>query len=133
MINTSKFDVILDASDKNFVEDLKKAIGLKDGETLQISTPTFNRTDGRLVTYLPNTPQEYDAIKNLSPESLKKVGCQIWDKENGKTHWLYPCEWYEHIPDGTEVVSISGNTDIFFKEKTDDDRRYGVLAFGFIQ
>lgn len=132
-MNKKDFDVILDTSDENFVEDLRKAIGLRPGDTLNISTPQFTRTDGRSITYMPTTAEEYTALKNMEPENLKKVGCQIWNKENGKTHWLYPAEWYKHIPEDTEIFNIFGKTERFLLGKTDDDMRYGALAYGFIQ
>ena len=132
-MDTTKFDVILDASSDTFVEDLRKAIGLEPGEQLEIVTPQFTRTDGLKIGYFPRTEREYDAIKAMSAENLKSIGCQIWDKENGKTHWLYPGEWYDHIPEGYEVTDIMGNTEAFAPGVTDDDIRYGCLAYGFIQ
>lgn len=132
-MDTSKFDVMLDANSETFIEDLKKALGLKPGEALEIVTPQFTRTDGRKITYAPRTEREYDALKLMEPAGLKDIGCQIWDKENGRTHWLYPYEWYPFIPNGYPVTSISGETEPFAKGETDDDIRYGALAFGFIQ
>lgn len=132
-MDESKFDVILDASDKDFAEQLMDAIGVKPGDTVNFITPQFTRTDGRLVTYCPSTPAEYAALPNMAPDLLKKIGCGIWDKENGKTHWLYPYEWYPHIPAGTPVVDINGETELFEPGKTDDDIRFGMLAYGFLQ
>lgn len=132
-MDKNKFDVILDASDENFAADLIKALGLKPGETVNFITPQFDRTDGRQITYCPNTPEEYAALPNLVPDNLKKIGCQIWNVKDGKTHWLYPVEWYDHIPAGTEIVIINGIIESFVPGKTDDDRRGGALAFGFIQ
>jgi hypothetical protein len=51
-------------------------------------TPQFERVDGLAVTYIPKTPEEYAALPSMTPEALKKIGCQIWDKERGETHWL---------------------------------------------
>ena len=133
MKNDERFDVMLDASDENFVQDLMKAIGVEPGEAVNIVTPTFNRTDGRVIQYVPKLPREYRALPLMDPENLKKIGCQIWDSENGKTHWLYPAEWYEHIPAGFEVVCISGRPEKFMPGETDDDRRFGALAYGFFQ
>lgn len=132
-MDTTKFDVILDASSETFIEDLKKALGLKPGEALEIVTPQFERTDGRKITYRPRTAREYDALPLMEPAHLKEIGCQIWDKEGGNTLWLYPHEWYEHIPAGYEIVDIRGNVEPFVPGETDDDMRYGALAFGFLQ
>jgi len=128
-----RFDVILDASDPDFATKLANALGLKPGEKVNLITPQFERTDGRVITYRPTTPAEYAALKNLDSESLKKIGCQKWDEEDGKITWLFPHEWYSSIPDGIEIVSISGNVEKFKKGETDDDMRFGALAYGFVQ
>jgi len=126
-------DALLDSNDKNFIEDLTKALGIKKGEKINIVTPRFERTDGRAISYYPNTKEEYKALKEMSPENLKKVGCQVWDEENGLVSWLYPHEWYMHIPDGLEIVDVMGNTETFKQGETDDDKRFGALSFGFTQ
>jgi hypothetical protein len=132
-MDMSKFDVILDASDDDFAEKLRAALGLKPGEPLNIITPQFQRTDGRIITYIPSTPAEYAAIKTMDSETLKKIGCQVWDKSDRQTHWLFPGEWYAHIPAGTEIVDINGQTEPFEPGVTDDDIRFGALAYGFVQ
>lgn len=132
-MDTSKFDVMLDMSSETFVADLRKALCLQPGEVLQIVTPQFTRTDGRKVVYVPRTEREYDALKLMEPESLKEIGCQIWDRENGLTHWLYPYEWYAFIPNGYPITDINGVTEPFVKGETDNDIRFGALAYGFIQ
>lgn len=132
-MDTTKFDVMLDASSETFVEDLRKALGLQPGEALQIVTPQFTRTDGRKIVYAPRTEREYDALKLMDPQHLREIGCQIWDKENGRTHWLYPSEWYPFIPNGYAITDINGHTEPFQKGVTDDDIRFGALAYGFIQ
>lgn len=138
-MDLDKFDVILDSNDKDFTEKLAKAIGLKPGEELHITTPQFERVDGRAITYRPKTHYEYAALLNLDTDSIKKIGCQSWKIErdgspyDGRTLWLYPHEWYDHIPNGTIVVDINGEEEAFEQGKTDDDKRFGALAFGFIQ
>lgn len=132
-MDINDFDVVLDASDENFREDLMDALGVKPGDSINIVTPQFERTDGRVVTYRPDTPEEFEALKKMTPDNLKKVGCQIWDEENGKRTWLYPAEWYDSIPNGTEIVDIFGNVELFERGETDDDKRYGALSFGFVQ
>lgn len=132
-MDLTKFDVILGANSESFAADLKKALRLKDGETLEIMTPQFTRTDGRKITYAPRTEREYDALKLMDPQNLKDIGCQMWDKTGGQIHWLYPYEWYPFIPNGYVVTDIMGGTEPFVKGKTDDDIRFGALSFGFIQ
>ena len=132
-MNEKDFDVILDASDKNFIADFTKALGLKPGEKINIITPQFERTDGRVITYRPKTPKEYKALKMMQPDNLKKIGCQVWGKKDGKTYWLYPAEWYDHIPNGTEIVNIFGNVKTFKYGETSNDMRFGALSYGFVQ
>ena len=126
-------DIMLDMNDKDFAADLAAALDLKPGEELEIVTPQFERTDGRIISYFPKTKREYEALILLSESALKKIGCQKWDGDENEIHWLYPAEWYSSIPDGLKITSISGNAEIFKTGKTDDDRRFGALAFGFIQ
>ena len=123
----------LNTNDTGFAVNLAKALGMKNGDTLQVMTPQFERVDGRKVTYFPTTPKEYEALKKLSPEDLKKVGCQVWEKVDSKTLWLFPYEWYNVIPDGTKVYSIMWKEKVFKRGESDDDMRGGALAYGFIQ
>lgn len=125
-----KCDVILDMHAPDFAERLREALGVQPGEVVQISTPQFDRTDG--IT--PSIPlMDFAKLPGLSEVTLKQIGCQQWDEPDGDGHvlWLFPAEWYDHIPDGTLVVTINGETEAFKHGKTDDDRRFGALAYGF--
>jgi len=128
-----KFDAVLDMDSKDFAKDLVKAMDLKEGEKVEFITPQFERTDGRMVSYRPDTPEEYKALPKLSKESLKKIGCQVWDEVDNGLHWLYPKEWYDSIPEGTEIACIMGGIEKFKRGETDDDIRFGALGYGFIQ
>lgn len=129
----TRFDAVLYTDDPDFGDKLVKAIGAKPGETINIATPQFKRTDGLTVTWYPITADEYLALKNLDSDSLKKLGCQIWDVADGKTTWLYPHEWYNHIPENLEIVDICGRVKVFKHGETDNDMRFGALSFGFVQ
>lgn len=128
-----KFDLMLDLSDKNFANDLMEALGVKEGDTVEIITPQFARTDARAITYYPRTLEEFSALHTFSKETLQKIGLGIWDGDSDKTHWLYPGEWFNYIPDGMLVTDINGVELNFMKAICDDDTRYGMLAYGFIQ
>ena len=128
-----KFDLMLDANDKDFIDNLLKALDIKEGDILNITTPKFARIDGRIISYAPQTLEEYEALKLMTPENLEKVGCQVWEKTQETIHWLYPVEWYGYIPEGLQVVNICGDTEKFRKGFSDDDKRFGALAYGFIQ
>lgn len=125
-----KCDAILNMNSPTFVEDLRDALGLKPGEAMQVMTPQFNRTDGLEV---PLPLMDFAKLPTLSEETLKAIGCQKWDDADsaGKVLWLFPCEWYDHIPDGTRIISISGEHEFFKRGETDNDRRFGALAYGF--
>lgn len=126
--------LMLDASDPDFVAKFRAAIGVAEGEAIEVITPQFTRTDGRVIAYFPRTAEEFDALKRLPEETLKRLGLGIWERDNeGAPHWLYPGEWYSCIPEGYEVTDICGEREAFKPGETDDDIRFGCLAYGFIQ
>ena len=131
-MNDNLFDVMLDINDPQFAEKLREAIGASPSEVVEVVTPTFNRQDGLQV---PTPICDFSRLHELSVETLKQIGCQKWDKPNkdGNTLWLYPAEWYDHIPDGTPIVDIFGNAEVFKRGETDDDKRFGALAYGFFR
>lgn len=106
--------------------DFLRAESEKEGG-LEIITPQFNRTD----EVVPVTPDGgtiwFDALKKLPYETLVAIGMGVWEDD----HYLYPAEWYDFIPDGYPVIDICNKIEPFKKGVTDDDRRYGMLAFGF--
>lgn len=130
MTDGPRFDVMLDIEDPDFATKLATAIGLAPGDKVTITGPQFDRTDGLAV---PLPVFDFSKLCGLSEETLRAVGCQKWDEpdEHGEVLWLYPAEWYGHIPDGTLVTDINGGTESFKRGKTDDDRRFGALAYGF--
>ena len=104
---------------KDFMESL--------GPNVEIKTPQFDRDDG-IQPVLPSTDSGwFDRLKTLPPETLKQIGCGIWEEG----HYLYPAEWYDFIPNGYEIVNINNEVELFRKGHTDNDRRFGMLSFGF--
>lgn len=130
--NDPRFDAVLFMDDPDFAEKFSEAVGLKPGEKLEIVTPQFERTDGNKVAYTPKTPEEFAALRMLSREQRKSLGMAPWEKREGEELWLFPKEWYGSIPAGTEIVDINYAHEKFEPGKTDDDYRFGVLAFGFL-
>jgi hypothetical protein len=110
---------------------VRAAIGAGDWEEVLIQTPQFDRVDGNEPWWFPKTAADLDAIRTAPAEVLRSMGCGLWDNDGGQEHWLYPAEWYDHIPEGHEMVSISGQREPMQRGVTDDDRRMGVLAYGF--
>jgi hypothetical protein len=126
MIDFDAFDEMLNMSDPDFPEKLKAALGLKTGESLQIVTPQFDREDG--VT--PSIPDGWQKLRSLSIDTLKAIGCRPWEEEEKGVLMLFPYQWYDFIPDGFEIDGIWGGKETFKRGETDNDYRFGVLAYG---
>jgi hypothetical protein len=101
----------------------------------EITTPQFERPkDWRPALA---APPSWDALKTADSNHLLQWGLRRWNdpQEDDWPHkgivlWLLPGEWYEIIPDGMRFMDINGEEEIFKKGKTDDDIRFGCLAFG---
>ena len=128
--NDQRFDVIIDASDPQFAVKLADAIGVLPGGTVEIITPQFDREDG----VWPVFPDFNFANLPSYPEAtIRALGCRPWDEPDadGVTLWLFPAEWYNHIPKGMLITDIFGEIEAFEPGVTDDDRRFGMLSYGF--
>jgi hypothetical protein len=101
----------------------------KEAETgpLTITFPQFDRTDGIHPVQVEGGKFWFDQLKTLPHETLLALGMGLW--EIG--HYLYPVEWYDFIPDGYMVTSICGVDEPFKHGETDNDRRFGMLSYGF--
>lgn len=131
-LNLPEGTPILSMDSPTFVEDFTYAIGLQPGEKLEILTPQFERVDGVQVP----KPVDFSDWENLSTQddaTLRALGFGIWEKDEKGTHWLFPKEWYDIIPNGMNVTDINGEVEPFVKGETDDDYRFGCLSFGFIK
>lgn len=123
---------MLDIDSPAFPQDFANAVGLQPGDTLEIMTPQFERVDGVQVPVLVDF-NDWANLHKKDEVTLRALGFGVWDEsENGK-HWLFPKDWYSSIPDGHPIVYISGEEEKFKRGETDDDYRFGCLAFGFIQ
>lgn len=123
---------MLDMDSPTFAEDFASAIGLQPGEKLEIMTPQFERTDGVKVPVLVDF-NDWENLHKKDEATLLALGFGVWDETEKGKHWLFPKEWYDSIPDGHQITDISGNKKEFKRGETDDDYRFGCLAFGFIQ
>lgn len=124
-----RFDDVLSIDDPDFVEKLTRALGVAPGEALEIVTPQFDRTDG----VEPGLPVgAWGVLHRFSADALKSIGCGQWDEpdDDGRCLMLFPHQWYDHIPEGMVLESIMGKSLAFAPGKTDDDRRFGMLAYG---
>lgn len=132
---------VLDVRDPNFATKLMEAAGVKPGEQVTIMTPRFDHPPGAVARAAPPADRAaFDALKTMSVTALREMGLRVWGKEedadynelpNGRTLWLFPHEWYSAIPDGYPILDIWFNEEVFKSGETDDDMRFGCLAFGF--
>lgn len=67
---------------------------------------------------------EFDAGRKDAPITTLKEDKDIY---------LLPAEWYNSIPDGFELVDICGKKEFFKNGKTDNDQRFGCLAYGILR
>jgi len=122
----NEFDLVR-GDEHPLAKTIRQAIGSNNWEAVRVVTPQFERTDGKQITYIPKTHEEFDGLKKAPDDILKEIGMQKWDE----TLWLFPGEWYDHIPKGYIITDINGEDELFDPGRTDDDIRFGALAYGF--
>jgi hypothetical protein len=88
---------------------------------------------GLALDALPWQPEHWPALRGLTVQELKGLGCGSWD---GRL-MLFPGHWYDHIPVGLEVEHIPDTTNGFNKiekfqrvEDNDPELALQFLAFG---
>jgi len=81
----------------------------------------------------------YDESFDLTSHDMWALGMRSWETEkdekgrdNGKELWLFPRSFYEHIPAGFPLVFIDFRRGEFVPGVTDDDERFGFLAYGVL-
>ena len=112
---------------------LREALGASTYESIVAVTPQFDRDDGVKVTARPRSVDYLDKIKKLPHDVLMRIGVGAWEKTDTHIHYLFPAEWYDYIPEGYEIVTINGSVKKFVHGETPDERRFGMLAFGWIR
>ena len=117
-----------DKGENDLADAIREAIGADPDESVEVALPVFNRNDGVEVDWFPEDRMDIYSLCNADEETLKDLGLRPWNEEH--THWLFPAEWYDHIPEGTFVETINGAVEEFEHGATDDDRRFGVLPYG---
>lgn len=118
--------------------------------TVEITAPQFHREQGAPpVGCPPATKAEWGFLRGIAlgggPKAvgaLKEMGLRAWndpktaepgdERFEGGTLMLFPGEWYHHIPKGFTIVDIFGNEKTFAIGQTDDDIRFGCLAYGLV-
>ncbi len=110
---------------------IRRAIGATDNEPVVCVTPQFEREAGAVIQR--PVPLSFAAMRLMGPEGLRELGCRAWSEpENGHVLMLLPGEWYRHIPRGTVLTDINGERVVFEPGETDDDIRFGCLAYGIL-
>ena len=64
----------------------------------------------------------------LTAEEARELRFGKWDEKSNL--WLFPLYLVPIIPEGLEVMSISGNKYKYEKDKADNDIRFGCVAYG---
>jgi hypothetical protein len=123
---------MLDINSPSFGAELRAAIGAGADEPIAFTTPQFTREDGKVVP-APDKNINWGELPKKAEKELLDLGLRPWDDNEKGTLWLYPGEWYSSIPKGHPIVDISGEEELFEPGRTDDDIRYGCLAYGFIR
>lgn len=118
---------ILYMDSPTFTEDLMRIIGAEPGEKVTFHGPQFERVDG--VIPLKNPADLFASFHKFSKEVLQDFGMAPWG-EHGL--WLFPYPWYEFIPAGYLLTCITGEEEPFVAGQTDDDYRFGMLAYGIV-
>jgi len=112
---------------------LMSILGIEQGDEVHITTPQFERLDGRIVWYTPLTLSELKGMRNAPDWVLWELGLQVWEKTSEYTHWLYPADWYDYLPDGLDILTVNNTEKVFKHGETSSDRRCGALGYGFIK
>lgn len=127
-MNEDDFDALLSLDDPDFSAKFATALGVKPGDTIEVVTPQFTRTDD----IVPSIPDSWQRLRSLPRATLKAIGCCAWDEpdERGMVLMLFPGEWYSYIPADFPIVDINGEHEHFRPGVTDDAVRFGCLAYG---
>jgi hypothetical protein len=102
-------------------------------EKKPVSIPLMNPEDA-LESFNPDKPASDDKMRIENGSLVFEVGREekvpTEKLEVDECVWLFPAEWYNIIPDKFIVTGLYGESYPFEKGKTDDDRRFGCLAYG---
>lgn len=118
---------VIDMSEPDAAQQLADAIGVKPGDTLNVMTPQFTRTDGRIPVTPDGWPGFFARLPGLALDEIIALGCRMWDDDIA----LFPFEWFDYIPEGMDVVNLNGATIKFSRTECSKDRRFGMLPYGF--
>lgn len=125
--------------ENSLADAIRSGIGASDTDVVEFVTPQFVRPSTEPIPSQPShDPNWWKALRKMGFYALKEMGMGVWSVKNGKALMLIPGEWYRFIPNGFKIVGICafsrgvGEPEAFVKNKTDNDIRFGCLAFGII-
>lgn len=99
----------------------------------EISIPLLNPEDA-LDSFNPDAEKQEGKMRiengALKVQCGKEEGVPTELLEQDEDVLLFPAEWYNAIPNGFMVTGLYGESYPFEKGKSDDDMRFGCLAYG---
>jgi hypothetical protein len=129
------------ASDSRVAAAIREAIGAGPDEDVTVRTPQFTRPPSWAQPGCPPASREqWNDLYKMDGVALRELGLHPWcthhemEHEYGRNGVLYllPGEWYRSIPAGFPITDICGGDELFSPGVTDDDIRFGCLAFGIL-
>ena len=75
---------------------------------------------------------DFDKIGELDGDLLYDIGFKVWSEMEDGDLWVFPLWMFDYIPKGMKLVSIGGETIEFDPETTDNDNRFGCIAYGLV-
>lgn len=135
--------ILKSAGESATAAQLREAIGAGPDEEVEIVTPQFERTPDDPAPIARPDAATFARLHTMSAPELRELGLRQWNDHSdpdladverfgGGQLWLLPGEWYEAIPEGFELTSIMGERVPFRRGVTDNDIRFGCLAYGVL-
>lgn len=125
-------DLLQSGRESKLAARLRRAIGAGPDDPVNIVTPQFEREAGAPIPAC--APCDWESLRTMSYLALCEMGLRPWDEldASGGVLLLFPGEWYHAIPAGFEIVDINLCRKRFVPGETDDDMRFGCLAYGIL-
>lgn len=115
------------ATENPIAASIRKAIGASPTEPISYtSRPRDRHPSWPKAAEAPAGFAEFGKLFEMTGEQLRALGCGNWD--GGL--FLFPVEWYDHIPRGFPIESVSGDIKRFTPGVSPSDPGYGMLAYG---
>ncbi len=121
------FTSLPDSDENPVAASIRKAIGAGPTDPIAYtSRPRDRHPSWPKPAEAPAGFAAFGKLFEMTGKQLMGLGLGGWD--GGL--FLFPKEWYEFIPKGFPVETITGKVVKFEPGKTDDDVGFGCLAYG---